>query len=347
MLAGWRVLKARPAGRTGREPRTQLTDQAGTECFPTLSPDGKSFVYASNSNGNFDLFSLRVGGKNPQNLTKDSSADDTQPAFSPDGDHIAFRSERNSGGIYVMEATGENVRRIADHGFHPSWSPDGKEIVFSESGRDLPSVRNNRLSALWIVNVPSGGQRLLVKDDAMQPAWSPGGERIAYWYMRPSAGRSDIATIPAAGGAPVIVTKDGTTNWNPAWSPDGKFLYYVSDRSGNMNFWRVAIDEKTSAGFYPSSRRNHTRQSSRHRVFAWQTNDLRADEEQSNIQGSETDSGKPVQTDGLSRSGLRGGTEWSRGRNFPQMANNSSCACHAELRTTLWSSIATARIGVT
>ena len=36
-----------------------------------------------------------------------------------------------------------------------------------------------------------------------------------------------------------------STNWNPVWSPDGKFLYFASDRSGNMSFWRVAIDEET------------------------------------------------------------------------------------------------------
>src|SRR6185295_11046642 len=60
-----------------------------------------------------------------------------------------------------------------------------------------------------------------------------------------SAGRSDIATISRAGGEIEIVTKDASTNWNPVWAPDGKFLYYASDRSGNMSFWRVAIDEQT------------------------------------------------------------------------------------------------------
>jgi Tol biopolymer transport system component len=72
----------------------------------------------------------RVGGKNPFNLTKDCSADDIQPAFSPDGEQIAFRCEREGGGIFVMGATGESVRRRTNFGFNPAWSPDGKEIVF-------------------------------------------------------------------------------------------------------------------------------------------------------------------------------------------------------------------------
>ena len=83
----------------------QLTDQPGTELFPSLSPDGKSVVYAGKASGNWDLYVQRIGGKNPRNLTADSTADDTQPAFSPDGERIAFRSDRDRGGIFVMGAT--------------------------------------------------------------------------------------------------------------------------------------------------------------------------------------------------------------------------------------------------
>ena len=144
-----------------------------------------------------------------------------------------------------MEATGENLRPVAAGGFHPSWSPDGKEIVYSEAGRELPDVRNTIPSRLWIVNVETGVKRLLTDRDAMQPVWSPVGARIAFWFMPPAVGRSDIATIGRNGDAELVVTKDASTNWNPVWSPDGRYLYFASDRSGNMNFWRVRIDEET------------------------------------------------------------------------------------------------------
>lgn len=58
----------------------QLTDQAGPEIFPSLSPDGRSFVYAARPSDNWDIYLQRVDGKNPINLTKDSSADDTPPS---------------------------------------------------------------------------------------------------------------------------------------------------------------------------------------------------------------------------------------------------------------------------
>src|SRR6266704_1647227 len=136
----------------------------------------------------------RVGGKNPINLTKDSPADDTQPAFSPDGERIAFRSERNGGGIFVMGATGESVRRLTDFGNNPAWSPDGKNIVFGAALAEDPATRFGSDSQLWVANASSGEKQQITKPssvpDAVQPNWSPHGHRIAYWATR--GGQRDI-----------------------------------------------------------------------------------------------------------------------------------------------------------
>ncbi|MBI3667112.1 MAG: PD40 domain-containing protein [Acidobacteria bacterium] len=225
---------------------TQLTDLPGEETYPSLSPDGKSFVYASRVSGNWDIYLQRVGGKNPVNLTKDSPADDTHPAFSPDGEQVAFRSERNGGGIFVMGATGENVRRLTDFGYQPAWSPDGKQIVFATEGPEDPAARFSE-SQLWTVSVASGGKRQLTKPsgvpDAVQPNWSPHGHRIAYWANR--GGQRDIWTVAADGTQPVAVNGDPPLDWNPVWSPDGNYLYFSSDRGGSMNLWRVRMEEKS------------------------------------------------------------------------------------------------------
>src|SRR5436190_11224297 len=162
---------------------TQLTEQAGPEYFPSLSPDGKSFVYAGYASGNWDIYLQRVGGKNPINLTKDSVADDTQPAFSPDGERIAFRSERDRGGIFLMGATGESVKRLTDFGYNPAWSPDEKEIACADVGIIEPSSRV-KPSRLWAVSVGTGEKRLITNIDAVQPNWSPHGYRIAYQGRR-------------------------------------------------------------------------------------------------------------------------------------------------------------------
>jgi len=100
-------------------------------------------------------------------------------------------------------------------------------------------------SLLWIINVNTAEKHPLGKkeDDSIQPQWSPHGYRIAYWSV-PFSER-DICTISAKGGEPLCVTDDPALDWSPAWSPDGKFLYFSSDRGGSVNLWRIAIDEES------------------------------------------------------------------------------------------------------
>lgn len=222
---------------------TKLTNQEGIESSVSLNPDGKSFIYASRASGNWDLYWQRVGGRNTTNLTKDSTFDDVQPAYSPDGNHVAFHSERPPAGTYVMEATSENVRRLSEVGFDPAWSPDGKELVVSTDRFSDPAKRSRIPSQLWILDVATGAKRLLTNGDAVQPRWSPNGKRIAYWALQPGGGQRDLWTIPASGGQALQVTNDEALDWNPVWSPDGKYLYFASDRGGSMNFWRVPLDE--------------------------------------------------------------------------------------------------------
>ena len=229
---------------------SRITDAPQVEMWPSVSPDGNFIVYASNASGNWDIYLQRVGGRNAQNLTSDSEGRDDQPVFSPDGESIAFVSDRDgSTGIFVMGATGESVRRLTDIGANPTWSPTGTEVLFSTvSIATNPLGRGAEQGELIAVRLETEEQRAIPTGiDAVQPSWSPNGDRIAFWGLNQEAGsgQRDIWTIPATGGEPVPVTEDLPTDWNPVWSPDGQFLYFVSDRAGGMNVWRVPIDEES------------------------------------------------------------------------------------------------------
>src|SRR5262245_24543960 len=222
----------------------RLTHQSGPELFPSLSSDGQSFVYSSYASGNWDIFRQEAPGAKSRNLTQDCADHDTQPALSPDNALIAFRSERDGGGIFVMSAQGGPVRKLSNEGFHPACSPDGQEIIYTLELVDYPQHRRVPPDGLWAINVASGRTRQISDQDIAMPQWSPHGHRIAYWGQGANTQR-DIWTIPAGGGQPVEVTNDKYTDWNPVWSPDGKYLYFASDRTGTMNLWRVAIDERS------------------------------------------------------------------------------------------------------
>jgi len=262
----WYVVAGRDGGGQRKPPAAtlrfrvdRLSAQPGVEQFPSLLPDGKWLLYSGQETGNRDIYLLSTSSQKPINLTADSPADDDEPAASPDGERIAFRSSRDGGGIFVMGRTGEGVRRVTPTGvsaaFNPAWSPDGTEIAYTTENVQLTPMNGEGLSELRVVNVNTGQQRTLVARDALQANWSPHGQRIAYVSRQPlggsassSGGNADwmeIYTVPAGGGPQVPVTQDPGTDWNPVWAPDGKHLYFVSNRGGSMNLWRVAIDESS------------------------------------------------------------------------------------------------------
>lgn len=221
----------------------QLTNSPGIEWFPSLSPEGQWIVFAGDGAGNRDIYLQRVTGQTAINLTVDSADDDDQPAFSPDGERIAFRSSRDGGGIFVMGRTGEDVRRVTREGFNPAWSPDGAQLVYATLPRELRPGNSEGMSELWVVSATGGEATRLYEGDATLPQWSPRGLRIAFGQLLGAVRQANVMTMSAEGGEPVAVTADSAVSWNPVWAPDGEYLYYVSNRGGSTNVWRVAIDE--------------------------------------------------------------------------------------------------------
>ena len=220
-----------------------MTTTEEAELWPHLAPDGESVVYASAAGGNMDIYVQRIGGHNATNLTRDSPAIDSQPAFSPDGSKIAFHSTRDGGGIFVMGATGESVRRLSDAGFNPAWSPDSRFIVVSDATFTTPNSRPQTASSRcfrWRTArdvssrpaMPSShrGRRT----EAALPIGEP--RRAAAGHLDDFRGWVDRADP---------VTSDLALDWSPVWAPDGRTLFFATDRAGTLNVVRVAIDEHT------------------------------------------------------------------------------------------------------
>jgi Tol biopolymer transport system component len=247
-LAGRRGTTGPSRSRGAFATYSRLTNLAGREDSPSLSPDGKDLAFVRRTSGKLDVWVQRAGGRKPVDLTPDCDVDSFSPAFSPDGNLIAYGSGCAGAGLFLMGATGENARKLTSSGSDPAWTVDGGEIVYTTEIAWSPYGRATT-SELWAVNVSTGKTRRLFAGDAVQPSVSPHGLRIAYWGLRGSSSQRDIWTIPigglAPGQQPETVTNDAAVDWNPVWAPDGKSLWFLSNRDGSMNLWRVSIDERS------------------------------------------------------------------------------------------------------
>jgi serine/threonine protein kinase len=251
-----RALPGRPAPTATDSPTFhRLTNLSGAEDFPSLSPDGKLLAFVHVSAKSSNIWAQRTDSHRPTDITSDCGKESYSPAFSPDGSLIAYGSLCGEGGLFLMGPAGENVRRLTSFGSEPAWSPDGREVVYSTERVFRPYGRS-ATSEIWAVEVGTGKTRKIFAGDAIQPSVSPHGLRIAYWALPEGGSQRDIWTIPyrghGAGERPVQVTQDAAVDWNPVWAPDGRSLYFLSNRDGAMNLWRIPIDEATGKPLGPA-----------------------------------------------------------------------------------------------
>jgi hypothetical protein len=130
------VFLMRPDGSNLRRlTRSQGThDRLGEEHAPDFSPDGRRIVFVSNRDGNAELYSIGVDGRDERRLTRTPRVDEEAPRYSSDGTRILFTDD---GRIAHMRAAGGDVRRLGS-GTSADWRPPVRSLL--EDGRPVPTA---------------------------------------------------------------------------------------------------------------------------------------------------------------------------------------------------------------
>jgi TolB protein len=206
-------------------------------CGGSSRPKGPpALIFVSTKDTDYAIFGARADGSHIYRLTKEKGDPSTpaglffqvEPRWSPDGKQIAFVSGRDGKGhIFVMRADGTGTRRVTDSAeedSHPTWSADGKFLVFSREG------------ALFRQAVAGGAATRVLKDApgaAADPAYSPDGTHIAYDYRQPGSGVREVYVMSADGSDAHKLTNLGWVSGYPTWSPDGKTIAFMSTAPGD------------------------------------------------------------------------------------------------------------------
>lgn len=205
----------------------------GILVVPTWSPDGEWIAYRSlGPDGVAGLFVVRTEGGEPRCVLAGPKVNDPV-AWSPDSKRIALAVPSEGGGSHIAIldlVTAEAERVTKGNGRSPSWSRDGREIVYvsNRTGRD----------EIWSADVATGGEtRITSSGGHTYPAISPQGNRIA-WLSE----REGLVILDRASGRRSGAALSKRVSYAPSWSPDGRFIAVTAEVQGGVQVYLLTED---------------------------------------------------------------------------------------------------------
>ena len=208
-----------------------------------LSPDGETIAYIQDGETRSDVFIMSSTGGRPSRISNDRKLvaywDDEIPQWSPDGQWLAFTINDHVHVSSVKQGFPKRITDFTEGAFAPKWMPDSLGLIVG--------VTRNDADHLVLTDREGNWPRALTKEsdgDHWDPNPSPDGNLLAFMFRRfDDLNRSDICLIDLAdGGIRTIYGKPGIRAWSPRWSPDGRWIAFISQEAGWNDLWMVRPD---------------------------------------------------------------------------------------------------------
>lgn len=228
--------------------------------YSAISPDGLQIAFAFQGN----VFVVPAAG-GVARLLVGNGHHSFAPVWSADGRRIAYASDVHGNfDVFVVDAQGGPSRRLTTHSAAElplSFTPDGKEVLFSAQrmdGRANLLFPSKSAGELYKASVDGGKRPLQIfSTPAMAGQFNGAGTQLVYedWKGYESAWRKhhispvarDIWLYDATTGRHRQLTGFGGEDRNPVWSPDEQAVYYLSEKSGSFNVWKMPLSDPQAA----------------------------------------------------------------------------------------------------
>lgn len=221
---------------SGGEPKRLTFDNLKIEGL-TWEPDSRHLVFASNRGGPFGLWRVDIDG-NPAQRVQQANRSAYTPVLSRDGRQLVYEEWTGATNIFSVDPAKPSVepRQITQTtrwNWNPAVAPDGKRLAFASD--------RGGTSEIWVADKDGGDALKLTAFGGPYtsgPAWSPDSQHIV--FDSPAVdGNFDIYEVDAQGSAPKRLTTSPAMDRFPHYSPDGKWIYFSSHRSGAWEVWRM------------------------------------------------------------------------------------------------------------
>jgi Tol biopolymer transport system component len=253
---GWRNNKSNIFVKNIKGGRSKLQRTFREEVYDvSYSPDMKWLAFTDYRDNSWSIYIIGAESGTALRKITAGSSDESFPVFSPDGAWILFvQTEWQQVGEFSLQTIPRHYLWMCNlengsliqytEGRCPSFTPDGKKIVFTRENRETGS------DELWVLDLEKGQESLILSEAVFgSAAVSPNGKKLAIVKVTREKNippNLDIYLVNIDGTGLTQLTFHPGHDLCPCWSPDGSSLYFLSQRgseNGEYNIWRMELDE--------------------------------------------------------------------------------------------------------